>query len=45
MEAAVPLTGQVCGRIESVESVADIINGTVTGFRAAVSDMAGRYIG
>ena len=45
MEAAVPLTGQVCGRIESVESVADIINGTVTGFRAAVSEMAGRYLG
>jgi enoyl-[acyl-carrier protein] reductase II len=45
MEAAVPLTGQVCGRIESVESVADIINGTVTGFRAAVSELAGRYIG
>ena len=45
MEAAVPLTGQVCGRIESVESVADIINSTVTGFRAAVSEMAGRYLG
>ena len=45
MEAAVPLTGQVCGRIESVESVADIINGTVTGFRAAVSEIAGRYLG
>ena len=45
MEAAVPLTGQVCGRIESVESVVDIINGTVTGFRAAVSELAGRYIG
>ena len=45
MEAAVPVTGQVCGRIESVESVADIINGTVTGFRAAVSEMAGRYLG
>jgi enoyl-[acyl-carrier protein] reductase II len=45
MEAAVPLTGQVCGRIESVESVADIINGTVTGFRAAVGELAGRYIG
>jgi enoyl-[acyl-carrier protein] reductase II len=43
MEAAVPLTGQVCGRIESVESVTDIINGTVTGFRAAVSELAGRY--
>jgi enoyl-[acyl-carrier protein] reductase II len=45
MEAAVPLTGQVCGRIESVESVADIINGTVTGFHAAVGELAGRYIG
>jgi len=45
MEAAVPLTGQVCGRIESVETVADIINGTVTGFRAAVGELAGRYIG
>jgi enoyl-[acyl-carrier protein] reductase II len=45
MEAAVPLTGQVCGRIESVESVADIINGTVTGFRATVGELAGRYSG
>jgi enoyl-[acyl-carrier protein] reductase II len=45
MEAAVPLTGQVCGRIESVESVADIINGTVTGFRATVGELAGRYLG
>jgi enoyl-[acyl-carrier protein] reductase II len=33
MEAAIALTGQVAGRIESVEPVADIIHGTVTAFR------------
>ncbi len=43
MEAAVPLTGQVCGRIESVETVADIVASTVAGFRATVGAMARRY--
>ena len=34
MEAAIALTGQVAGRIESVSPVADIINSTIDEFRA-----------
>jgi enoyl-[acyl-carrier protein] reductase II len=45
MEAAIPLTGQVCGRIESVESVADIVASTIEGFRRTVASMASRYGG
>jgi enoyl-[acyl-carrier protein] reductase II len=37
MEASIALTGQVAGRIESVESVVDIIAGTVREFRDRVS--------
>jgi enoyl-[acyl-carrier protein] reductase II len=36
MEAAIALTGQVAGRIESVEPVAAIIEGTMRGFRDCV---------
>ncbi|HMS81390.1 MAG TPA: nitronate monooxygenase [Burkholderiaceae bacterium] len=43
MEAAVALSGQVCGRIESVEPVAAIVASTVAGFRSTVSGMARRY--
>jgi enoyl-[acyl-carrier protein] reductase II len=43
MEAAVPLTGQVCGRIEEVMSVSRIIQDTVNGFREAVGGL-GRYV-
>jgi len=42
MEASIALTGQVAGRIESVEPVADIIDGCVRGFQQAVADL-GRY--
>lgn len=42
MEAAVPLTGQVCGRIDEVLSVSRIIQDTVNGFRQSVSGLA-RY--
>lgn len=42
MEAAVPLTGQVCGRIDEVLSVSQIIQGTVNGFREVVGGL-GRY--
>jgi enoyl-[acyl-carrier protein] reductase II len=45
MEAAVPLTGQVCGRIDTVEPVARIVADTVEGFHAAVDAMARRYGG
>ena len=43
MEAAVPLTGQVCGRIDAVEPVARIIAHTVDGFHETVASMAARY--
>jgi enoyl-[acyl-carrier protein] reductase II len=43
MEAAVPLTGQVCGRIESVETVAAILETTIAGFHESVGALAKRY--
>ena len=43
MEAAVPLTGQVCGRIDEVLSVSRIIQDTVNGFREAVGGLS-RYV-
>ena len=43
-EAAVPLTGQVCGRIDEVLSVSRIIQDTVNGFREAVGGLS-RYVG
>jgi len=43
MEAAVPLTGQVCGRIDSVKPVRQIIEETMRDFRATVDSLAARY--
>ncbi len=40
MEASVALTGQVAGRITSVEAVADIISDTVRGFRACIATLS-----
>ena len=42
MEAAIALTGQVAGRIESVLPVRDIIHDTVREFRATIGELA-RY--
>jgi enoyl-[acyl-carrier protein] reductase II len=39
MEAAIALTGQVAGRIESVIPVAQILHDTVTEFRERISDL------
>ena len=41
MNAAIALSGQVAGRIESVEPVAEIIADTVAGFAATVARLAG----
>ncbi|HEY5662841.1 MAG TPA: nitronate monooxygenase [Ilumatobacter sp.] len=41
MEAAIALSGQVAGRIESVRAVADIIADTVTEFAATVARLQG----
>jgi enoyl-[acyl-carrier protein] reductase II len=43
MEAAIPLCGQVCGRIDDVSSVRDIIDETMAGFRKAIQDLSGKY--
>ena len=45
LEAAIPLTGQVCGRIDDVSSAAHIIEHTMTGFYDVMRDMARRYAG
>ena len=43
MEAAVPLTGQVCGRIDSVKPVREIIEEAARGLRETVDSLARRY--
>ncbi len=43
MEAAVPLTGQVCGRIDSVKPVREIIEEAMRGLRDTVDALAHRY--
>ncbi len=43
MEAAIPLTGQVCGRIDAIKSVKDIIDETISEFEAIMKNMAQQY--
>ncbi|MCU0259398.1 MAG: nitronate monooxygenase [Ilumatobacteraceae bacterium] len=43
MEASIPLTGQVAGRIESVRPVAEIIDDLIAGFHATIGELADRY--
>ncbi|TAL32675.1 MAG: nitronate monooxygenase [Phenylobacterium sp.] len=43
MEAAIALSGQVAGRIESVKPVAEIIAETVAEFEAVMTDLGQRY--
>ena len=43
MEAAIPLSGQVVGRIDQVKSAADILQDTVNEFYETVSGLAVRY--
>jgi len=45
MEAAIPLCGQVCGRIDTVKTAGDIIEETVAGFRDAIRRLSDRYPG
>ncbi|GHD07051.1 putative 2-nitropropane dioxygenase, NPD [Halioglobus japonicus] len=45
MEAAIPLSGQVVGRIDSVKSADEIVQGTMTGFYSAVDTLASTYTG
>ena len=43
MEAAIPLSGQVVGRIDAVSSAHDILQDTVSGFYRALSRLTGQY--
>jgi enoyl-[acyl-carrier protein] reductase II len=40
MEASIALTGQVAGRIDSIETVRDIVHGTVRGFRECLDSLS-----
>ncbi len=44
MNAAIALSGQVQGRIDSVRPVAEVIEDCVAEFRATLSDLADRYL-
>jgi enoyl-[acyl-carrier protein] reductase II len=44
MEAAIPLSGQVAGRIESVKPVAEILAETEEEFFETISSLAGTYL-
>jgi enoyl-[acyl-carrier protein] reductase II len=44
MEAAIPLTGQVAGRIESVRPVAEILADVQREFFEVLGELAGRYL-
>lgn len=43
MEAAIPLSGQVCGRIDEVKSVKAIIDDTMSEFNAVIQSLAKQY--
>lgn len=43
LEASIPLTGQVAGRIDAVKPVAQVIAETVAEFEETVAEMARRY--
>ena len=43
LEASIALTGQVAGRIESVQTVAEILADTMAGFEATISGLAEQY--
>jgi enoyl-[acyl-carrier protein] reductase II len=44
MEAAIPLSGQVCGRIDSIKSAQQIVDETVAGFFAVMRDLTEKYV-
>ncbi len=45
MEAAIPLSGQVAGRIDEVKSAVDIVQDTMRGFYGALNGLSERYPG
>lgn len=43
MEAAIPLCGQVCGRIDSIKSAREIVEETMAGFYEVMRGLASQY--
>jgi enoyl-[acyl-carrier protein] reductase II len=44
MEAAIPLCGQVCGRIDSIKSAREVVQETMRDFRDIVRGLAQQYV-
>ncbi len=44
MEAAIPLSGQVCGRIDSIKSAREIVEETMAGFHEIMRGLAKQYV-
>ncbi len=45
MEAAIPLSGQVCGRIDAIKTAKEIVEETVTDFRQIMQGLGQQYGG
>ncbi len=43
LEAAIPLTGQVCGRIDAIKTVKEVIDETVAEFEQVMGNLARQY--
>ena len=43
MEAAIPLSGEVVGRIDSIKTAQEVVQETMTGFHRVMSELAVRY--
>ncbi len=43
MEAAIPLSGQVCGRIDAIKSAREIVDETMAGFHDVMRDLSKQY--
>lgn len=44
MEAAIPLCGQVCGRVDSIKSAQEIVMETMAGFRQIMRSLSEQYV-
>jgi enoyl-[acyl-carrier protein] reductase II len=45
MEAAIPLSGQVAGRIDEIKSAREVIEETMAEFRDILRTLARQYVG
>ena len=44
MEAAIPLSGQVAGRIDAIKSAKEVVSETMSDFNKIMRDLAGQYV-